>query len=164
MATMGTFWPFGDIQGLLRHNKTFLTWNRKTLWTSKLWLLNFLPDPSEIWTQSCLRVRIYVNALSYPVFGSWKNPHKFSKNPQKSTKIHVSARLLGKIRVSQVFLDPIQNSVSARSVHLRLCIAWTCCISLSRTTNNATFKCYNPRVSWYILIFTWRFVYYKGYA
>ena len=33
-------------------------------------------------------------------------------------KILISARLLVKIHASQVFLDPIQNLVSKRSVHL----------------------------------------------
>jgi hypothetical protein len=38
-----------------------------------------------------------------------------SKNP---SKIRVSARHLVKIHVSQVFLNPIHNHESARSVHL----------------------------------------------
>ena len=40
---------------------------------------------------------------------------KFSKNLRK---IRVYARLLVKISISQVFLDPIQNHLSARSADL----------------------------------------------
>ena len=36
----------------------------------------------------------------------------------KTKKIHVSARLLVIICISQVFLDPIQNPVTARSAYL----------------------------------------------
>ena len=39
---------------------------------------------------------------------------------QKSAKIRVYARLLVKIRVSQLFLDPIQNRISAKTAHLEV--------------------------------------------
>ena len=57
------------------------------------------------------RLSMYSKASNYVVLGSWKKPcisktvhHEVGKNP--------------KIRVSQMFLESIQNRVSARSGHL----------------------------------------------
>ena len=43
-----------------------------------------------------------------------------AKSGENPCKIHVSARLLVKIRVSQVYLDPMQNRIAARSAHLEV--------------------------------------------
>ena len=87
--------------------------------------------------------KIHIKCLKWAP-QNFRNAPIFTKNPRKSAKIrgdsnpHKSA----KIQVSQVFLEPIQNRVSPRSVHLEaaylkallyicvcMCVGNTCKIS-----------------------------------
>ena len=97
---------------LSRHNNPF---------HSVDFFLSFLTF--SIWTWHFYNLK-YSKASRCAVFGSRKNP--CSSKPRFVRlhlcskifffqKIRVSARLLAKIRVSQVFLDPIKNRVSLRS-------------------------------------------------
>ena len=89
-------------------------------------MLSFLSktlfENDHIFTYSSLIFKEIQQDLELRVFWFLKKCLLFQKpcimRLAKTPKIRTFAKLLVKICVSQVFLDPIQNHVSARSAHL----------------------------------------------
>ena len=77
------------------------------------------------WLHSGEELFRYSKASSYVVYGSRKKPcnsrtvyHEAGKTPKNLLKIHMKCSKFSKIRVYQVFLEPIQNRVSPSSANL----------------------------------------------